>query len=82
MASAHARRRAVYLAAVTIAAGLLALCTSDNYPIRKFGLFSALGVLATLAVLFTFLPSALQLWPLKYERPRTEAGSRKLSRLR
>jgi predicted RND superfamily exporter protein len=69
------------LAAVTMAVGLLALCTSDNDPIRKFGLFSALGVLATLVVLFTFLPSALQLWPLKCERAHTEAGAGKLSRV-
>ena len=34
-----------------------------SIPIRKFGIFSAVGVMATLVLLFTYLPSALQLWP-------------------
>jgi len=51
------------LAALTTAIGLLSLCTSDILPIRKFGFFSAIGVLATLGLLFTYLPAALQMWP-------------------
>jgi predicted RND superfamily exporter protein len=51
------------LAAVTTAIGLLSLCTSELKPIWKFGLFSAIGVMGTLVLLFTYLPSALQLWP-------------------
>lgn len=50
---------------VTTAIGLVMLVTSELVPIRKFGVFSAIGVLATLVVLFTYLPAALQLWPLK-----------------
>ncbi len=68
------------LAAVTIAAGLFALGTSDNHPIRQFGFFAALGVLATLIVLLTFLPAALQLWPLTWERARTQAAAGRPSR--
>lgn len=60
------------LATTTLALGLFALCTSADYPVRKFGFFSALGVLATLVVLFTFLPSALQLWPLNWQRSRRQ----------
>ncbi|MBM4087911.1 MAG: hypothetical protein FJ276_00560 [Planctomycetes bacterium] len=55
------------LAAVTTALGLLSLCQSNIFPIRKFGFFSAVGVVATLALLFTYLPSALQLWPPRVE---------------
>ena len=57
-----------FLAAFTTALGLLSLYNSNIYPIRKFGLFSAIGVMATLLLLFTYLPSALQLWPPGYDR--------------
>jgi hypothetical protein len=65
-AIAHGWRPAM-LCNVTTALGLISLVTSELVPIRKFGLFSALGVLATLTVLFTYLPSALEIWP---QRPR------------
>ncbi|MEW4454990.1 MMPL family transporter [Bremerella sp. JC817] len=51
------------IAAVTTAVGLGSLATSSIMPIHKFGIFSALGVLATLVLLFTYLPAALQMWP-------------------
>ncbi len=50
------------LAAITTAIGLLSLCSSNILPIRKFGIFSAMGVLATLVLLFLFLPSALTIF--------------------
>ena len=69
-AIAHAWKPAVFCN-VTTAIGLLALLTSELVPIQKFGLYSAIGVLATLAILFTYLPAALQLWPQKRkEKPR------------
>jgi predicted RND superfamily exporter protein len=52
------------LCSVTTAFGLASLCTSEIVPIAKFGFFSALAVLATLALLFTYLPAVLHLWPL------------------
>lgn len=58
------------LAAFTTALGLLSLYTSNILPIRKFGMYSALGVLATLILLFTYLPAALQLWPLPQRKRR------------
>lgn len=51
------------LCSVTTALGLLSLCTSDLVPIRKFGLYSAIGVMQILVVLFLFLPAALFWWP-------------------
>ncbi len=48
---------------VTTAIGLVSLCTSEISPIRKFGLYSAVGVLEMLIVLFLLLPSALYAWP-------------------
>jgi predicted RND superfamily exporter protein len=51
------------LAAFTTALGLLSLSTSNLMPIKKFGLYSAIGTMLTLTLLFTYLPAALQLWP-------------------
>lgn len=53
------------LSAGTSAAGLLSLYTSELVPIRNFGVYSALGVLATLGLIFFVLPSWMQLWPMK-----------------
>ncbi len=53
------------LAAITTALGLISLATSDVVPIRKFGLFAAVGVVFTLTLIFTFLPAAISLWPPK-----------------
>lgn len=51
------------LAAFTTALGLISLFSSNLMPIKKFGLFSALGVMATLSLLFCYLPAALTIWP-------------------
>ncbi len=56
------------LAAFTTALGLISLYASNLLPIKKFGLFSALGVMATLILMFTYLPSALTTWPPKPPR--------------
>jgi len=53
---------------ITTALGLFSLFTSDIVPIRKFGVFSGVAVMATLVLLFTYLPAALQIWP---QKPRT-----------
>jgi len=53
------------LAALTTAIGLVSLCTSNILPIRKFGIFSAMGVMATLVLLYIYLPSALTTFPPK-----------------
>jgi uncharacterized protein len=47
------------LAAVTTAIGLSSLAVSHIVPVRDFGLYSALGILAGLVVLFLLLPSLL-----------------------
>jgi len=53
------------LSAITSAAGLASLYTSELIPIKLFGIYTALGVLTTLALLFLFLPAWMQLWPMK-----------------
>jgi predicted RND superfamily exporter protein len=57
----HAWRPAL-LCSITTAVGLASLCTSDLEPIRKFGLYSALGVGSLLFMTFVYLPSALHLF--------------------
>ncbi len=56
------------LAAVTTALGLISLCTSNLIPIRNFGIYSAIGVLATLIIMFTYLPAALETFTPSFAR--------------
>jgi predicted RND superfamily exporter protein len=62
------------LAALTTAMGLASLYISDITPIKKFGVFSAVGVLGTLAILFTLLPASLYRFLINGDgrRPRNE----------
>ena len=48
------------LASFTTAIGLLSLFTSNLAPISNFGLYSAIGVMLTLGILFSYMPAALQ----------------------
>jgi uncharacterized protein len=56
----HAWKPAV-LCSTTTAFGLLSLAASELVPIRKFGIYSAAGVISLVAVVYFFLPAALQL---------------------
>jgi uncharacterized protein len=53
------------LVALTAAIGFGSLITSDIVPIRKFGGFSASGIMATMLVLFSILPVYLHRFPPK-----------------
>ena len=55
--------KAALLCSVSTSLGLISLYTSSLVPIRNFGIYSAIGVMATCSLFFTFLPAALQLWP-------------------
>ncbi|MGB7343919.1 MAG: MMPL family transporter, partial [Pirellulaceae bacterium] len=48
------------LASLTTAIGLISLHSSNLAPISNFGLYSAIGVIATLAILFSYLPASLE----------------------
>ena len=58
------------LCSVTTAIGLGSLYVSDLEPIRKFGVFSAIGMMVMLIMLFLFLPAALQMWPARAWLPK------------
>ncbi len=64
------------LAALTTALGLGSLIMSEIIPIRKFGRYSALGVMFTLAILFALLPAFLELWPPR-AKPKTKKNKKK-----
>ncbi|TWT92249.1 efflux RND transporter permease subunit [Neorhodopirellula pilleata] len=63
------------LAAITTAIGLGSLYTSNLKPISNFGLYSAIGVLSTLAILFSYLPAALEVFspPLAGQKKRNKS---------
>lgn len=52
------------LAAIMTAVGVGSLLASDIVPIKKFGLFTSAGVVATLAILFLIVPAFLHRFPL------------------
>ncbi len=54
-----------FVASLTTAIGLGSLYFSHLIPIMKFGLYSAIGVMFTLFLLFLYLPSLLHFFPSK-----------------
>jgi len=56
------------IAAFTTSLGLFSLCMSSLTPINKFGFFSGIAVMATVVLLFAYLPSALYVWPPGYDK--------------
>ncbi|MCA9191984.1 MAG: MMPL family transporter [Planctomycetales bacterium] len=56
----HAWKPAV-LCSATTAVGLLSLSVSELVPIRKFGIYSAAGVMSLVVIVYFFLPAALHL---------------------
>ena len=53
--------RPVVMTSVTTAVGFLSLLTSEVYPIKYFGLFTAFGVLLAMVLSLTLVPAAIVL---------------------
>ncbi|MEC9092904.1 MAG: MMPL family transporter, partial [Planctomycetota bacterium] len=68
------------LAALTTALGLISLYVSNLIPIKKFGLFSAIGTMITVSLLFTYLPASLKLFPPGYKKRRKRDLQKKQGR--
>ena len=62
------------LATGTTGIGLLSLAVSELNPIRMFGMYSALGVAVAFAMLCTYMPSMLAMWP-QAARRKAEAAA-------
>ncbi|MBW2527193.1 MAG: MMPL family transporter, partial [Deltaproteobacteria bacterium] len=71
----------VLAAGLTTVAGLLSFVTMDIAPMRSFGLFTAIGILATLILALTFIPAVVRLLGLKGRRPAEGPLSRALVRV-
>lgn len=57
----------VLAAGLTTVAGLASFVTMDIEPMRIFGIFTALGILATLILSLTFVPAVIRLTGIKRE---------------
>ncbi len=64
------------LASFTTALGLGSLYISNLAPIKNFGLYSAIGVMATLILVFTYLPAALKIWVPKFKQKAAPEGKK------
>jgi predicted RND superfamily exporter protein len=64
------------LATGTTAIGLASMCVTDLVPIRLFGLYSAIGVGIGFLVVILYMPSLLELFPVKNILARSEAEAR------
>jgi len=69
------------LSAGTTAVGLFSLVVSELEPIRVFGFHAALGVLATLAILFLVLPGIFERWPIRRRSEQAAAAAESDMRL-
>ncbi|RMG02889.1 MAG: hypothetical protein D6741_03045, partial [Planctomycetota bacterium] len=56
----------LFLATGTTAFGLASLSISELVPIKQFGIFSAAGVVVSFVFILTYLPSMLELWPVRH----------------
>lgn len=65
------------LSAMTTAVGLLSLLVSELEPVRVFGFHAAIGVMATVVLLFLIVPGAFQQWPI-LRRPTTPQAACRL----
>ncbi len=74
IAVGHAWKPAL-LCSTTTAIGLGSLYWSELNPIKNFGLYSALGVMAMFVVLFAVLPAALQVFFVNRMQPATAGGT-------
>jgi predicted RND superfamily exporter protein len=59
----HTAAQPCLLAVGTTAIGMLSLLTSDLTPVRHFGIFTAIGVIFSVAMVLYGLPALLILWP-------------------
>jgi predicted RND superfamily exporter protein len=66
--------RPCVLAAGTTAIGLASLSVSKIVPVRDFGIYSGVGMVASVGVLFALLPAVWRLWPLPAPKGPAEAG--------
>jgi predicted RND superfamily exporter protein len=63
------------LAAVTTAIGLVSLGVSAISPVRTFGIYAGIALLASLVAVLTYLPAALRTWPSRKKADDFQSGA-------
>ncbi|MBN1602627.1 MAG: RND family transporter [Chitinispirillaceae bacterium] len=74
----HSMWKPVVMTSVTTAVGFFSLITSSVYPIKYFGIFTGLGVLAAMVLSLLFIPAMIILTGIP--KTRVQADSSNLSR--
>ena len=59
----------VVMTSVTTAVGFISLLTSQVYPVKYFGIFTAFGVMVAMAFSLVFLPAGIMIFGLPKARP-------------
>ncbi len=59
----------VAMTSITTAVGFLSLLTSQVYPVKYFGIFTAFGVIVAMLLSLTFLPAGVLIFGLPKRRP-------------
>ncbi len=62
----------VVMTSVTTAVGFISLLTSEVYPVKYFGLFTAFGVMVAMLFSLVFLPAGVMIFGLPKARPISE----------
>ena len=62
----------VVMTSITTAVGFMSLLTSEVYPVKYFGLFTAFGVLMAMVFSLVFLPAAIMIFGLPKAKPINE----------
>ncbi len=59
----------VVMTSITTAVGFISLLTSQVYPVKYFGIFTAFGVMVAMAFSLVFLPAGIMIFGLPKARP-------------
>ncbi len=70
----------VVMTSITTAVGFISLFTSEVYPIKYFGLFTAFGVMAAMVFSLVFIPAGLKLLNLPKVKSRGKSKKKSHSR--
>ncbi len=65
----HHMWKPVVMTSVTTAVGFISLLTSQVYPVKYFGIFTAFGVMVAMAFSLVFLPAGIMIFGLPRARP-------------
>ncbi len=70
----HGMWKPVIMTSVTTAVGFISLITSQVYPIKYFGLFTAFGVMMAMVFSLVLIPAGLMVFGLPGWKDKSEAG--------